>query len=71
MYPRKVMSLESVQGKTLVHFRSKVYLPASLRERAMQWHYEQYREQAKDRLAEHCTWPHQERDVVDYVRNHS
>jgi hypothetical protein len=70
MYPRKVLSLETVHGKTLVHFRSKVYVPASLRERAMQWHCDTYKDDAKDRLAEHCTWPHQERDMLDYVRNH-
>lgn len=69
MYPRRVMSLETVDGRTLVHFRSKVYVPASLRERTMQWHCEQYSDHAKDRLAEHCTWPHQERDMLEYVRN--
>jgi hypothetical protein len=88
MYPRKTMSVVSVEGKSLVHFRGKVYVPLSLREKAMRHYRDQYRGSsslgggragnddddattARAKLAEDCTWPGQERDMFDFVRNQS
>jgi hypothetical protein len=77
MYPRKTMKVVIMEGKSLVHFRGKVYVPQNLRERAMRHYHELYPssgrddETAKAKLAEDCTWPHQELDMFDFVRNRS
>jgi hypothetical protein len=69
------MSVVNVEGKSLVHFRGKVYVPQNLRERTMRHYLELYpstgRDDAKAKLAEDCTWPHQERDMFDFVRSQS
>jgi len=70
MYPRKAMSVDTVEGVKLVFFNKKLYLPEKLREKSMKWYFENYGTSvAKTKLVAHYTWPNQTMDISKYEKS--
>lgn len=66
-YPKKQMSVETVEGTKVVLFKKKLYIPEKLRQKTMSWYFDNYPD-ASAKLAAHCTWPTQDKDVSEYAK---
>lgn len=68
MYPRKVMSIETIDGLKIVYFHRKIYVPEKLRPKTIMYYFNTYSpaSQAKSKLKEYCIWPDIEKDIASY-----
>ena len=61
------ISVRKVHGKNLVFFHDRIYIPAGLRQKTLEYYYKKYRKQTPIlHLEKNCYWPDMELDMRKY-----
>lgn len=66
MYPKFSMSVKMIDGYKIVHFYKKVYIPASLVDRTLEYYRDTHGENWTRVLTKQVIWPSLDADVTDF-----